>query len=203
MQNRNVRLFIGIAVGLVGLIFVITIVFSRVWPDSEVWYLQNMIWLIPLVIAVFITPVVTLILSNWDIRFSFKYTEDKLIATLSNHGTTPYGFNRIQFASGRKFLVFGKRHLYPESGICDDVDVEVFGSDTSSKLRGHTGCTLRKGLPIALTIRNHKAQENLRNFKENERICLSLYWEGTKQRVYSQRIQPEIVMKIIQNSKQG
>ena len=72
-----------------------------------------------------------------------------------------------------------------ESGIYD-ASVELHSNETPSQvLHPHIGYTLRRGLPITLTIRKHKAPENLRNFKENQRgtkkVSLPPYYEGTKE----------------------
>ena len=195
-MNRNSRLFFLSGLGLVTLIFVITILFSMVWPAKEIWYMQNMSWLIPLIIVLFWAPVVPLILSNWDIHFGFEYKDSNLITTISNYGTTPFGFNRIRFASGRKYRIFGKREFLSQEGILTEA-VKIYNADTSTvKVEGYRGCTLRKGLPVTLQILNHQVPKCLRNFKDNSRVYLSLYWKGNKQRVYSQRIQPEIIKSI-------
>ena len=201
-MNRNSRLFFLSGLGLVTLIFVITILFSRVWPTNEVWYMQNISWLIPLIIVLFWEPVVPLLLSNWDIHFYFQEISDgNLVVIVSNLGTTPFAFNRLQFSSGKKYRILCKREFYPQSGLSDE-NIVFHGADTLSQTLGqHIGCTLKKGLPITLVIRGHQVPENLRHFKENSKVYLSLYYEGTKQRVYSQRIPSEIVIKIIQNSK--
>ena len=184
---------------LVALIFVLPFI----WPVNAEWYFRNLSWMVPLAIIVFIAPLVPLILSNWDIHFSFQSQGDNLVAIMSNNGTTPYNFNQIQFASGKKYRIFGKREFYPQKGISDE-EVEYHGADTPSHiLHPHIGCTLRKGLPITLTIRKGKAPENLHNFKEDKKgtkkVYLSLYYEGTNQRIYSQPIPPEIVTEIIRN----
>ena len=196
MQNRNVRLFIGIGFGLVVVIFLLVVGLSRLFPENTDWYLRNLSWLIPLAIAVFIAPIVPLILSNWDIHFGFEYKDSNLITTISNYGTTPFGFNRIRFASGRKYRIFGKREFLSQEGILTEA-VKIYNADTSTvKVEGYRGCTLRKGLPVTLQILNHQVPKCLRNFKDNSRVYLSLYWKGNKQRVYSQRIQPEIIKSI-------
>ena len=201
-MNKNFRKFMIAGIVLVALIFVLPFI----WPVNAEWYFSNLNWLIPLVIILFIVPIVPFILSNWDIHFSFQSRDGNLIVTMSNTGTTPFGFNRIQFASAKKYRIFGKRKFHPESGIYD-VNVEFHGNETpSSILHEHIGCTLRKGLPITLTIRNNKAPENISNFKKKgggtDKVYLSLYYEGTNQRVYSQPIPPKIITEIIQNYKQ-
>lgn len=192
--NRNTRQFIIAGIVIIVVIFVTPFI----WPVDRDWYFRNLSWMVPLAVVVLIAPIVPFMLSNWDIHFSFQSSEDNLIANILNHGNTTFGFNRIQFASGKKYRIFGKRKFYPESGIYDS-NVEFHGSDTpSSVLHGHIGCTLRKGLPITLTIRNHQAAENLRDF-DVKKVHLSLYYEGTKQRVCSQPIPPEMVTRIIKN----
>ena len=198
-MNRNSRLFFLSGLGLVTLIFVITILFSMVWPAKEVWYMQNMSWLIPLIIVLFWAPVVPLILSNWDIHFYFRSISNDLIVIIANYGNTPFNFNRIEFASAKRYGLVGKKEFYPDYGLCQE-DVNIPSNDTSfQELHEHRGYTLRRGLPITLTIRNCKAPENLCKYKKNTRVYLSLYYEGTKQRVYSQRIPQEIVTEIIQH----
>ena len=54
---------------------------------------------------------------------------------------------------------------------------------------------------MKFVVGGHKCPEYLRHFKENSKIYLSLYYEETKQRVYSQRIPPDIVKNIIEDSK--
>lgn len=196
-MNRNFKKFMMTGIVLVVFIFVL----PYIWPVNPEWYFSNLNWMIPLVIIVLIVPIVPFILNNWDIHFSFQHRDHNLIAIISNYGTSPYNFNRIQFSSDKKYRILGKREFYPKSGLSDE-NVVFHGADTPSQtLHQHIGCTLQKGLPITLVVRGRQVPENLRHFEENSKVYLSLYYEGTKQRVYSQRIPPEIVMKIIQNSK--
>ena len=196
-MNRNFRKFTIAGIVLVVFIFVL----PYIWPVNPEWYFSNLNWMIPLVIIVLIAPTVPFILSSWDIHFSFQHRDGNLIAIISNYGTNPYNFNRVQFSSDKKYRILGKREFYPQKGISGK-EVEFHGADTHSQILDYyPGCTLRKGLPITLQIRSHQAPENLRHFQEKSKVYLSLYYEGTKQRVYSQRIPPGIVMKLIQNSK--
>lgn len=198
-MNRNFGKFIIAGFILVVLIFVLPFI----WPVNAEWYFSNLNWLIPLVVILFIAPLVPFILSNWDIHFYFQEISDgNLVVIVSNHGTTPFAFNRVQFSSGKKYRICGKRELYPESGLPDQ-NVSFYGVDTLTQgLHKDTVCTLKKGVPVTLVVGIHQCLEYLRHFKENSKIYLSLYYEGTKQRVYSQRIRPEIVMKMIQSSNQ-
>ena len=198
-MNKNSRHFMIAGILLVTFIFVL----PYIWPVDPQWYFSNLNWMIPLVIIVLIAPIVPFILSNWDIHFDFQEISDgNLVVIVSNHGTTPFAFNRIQFSSGRKYRILGKREFYPQSGLFG-ADVSFYGVDTLTQgLHQDTVCTLKKGVPVTLTIQGHKATENLCYFKGNSKIYLSLYYEGTKQRVYSQRIPPEIVMKLMQSSNQ-
>ena len=192
-MNRNFRKFIIVGTALIAVIFIVPYIF----PVNAEWYFSNLNWLIPLTVVIFIVPIVPFILSSWDIHFSFQSTGDNLIAIVSNYGANPYNFNRLQFASGRKYFIWGKREFYPQEGISDE-DVEYHGADTPSHiLHQHIGCTLRKGLPITLTIRNHKARESLRNFREDEKVYLSVYYEGSNQRIHSKRIPPEVINNIL------
>ena len=191
--NRNFRKFMIAGILLIVFIFVLPFI----WPVDTDWYFRNLSWMIPLVIVVFIAPIVPFILNRWDVHFSFQSRGDNLIIIISDYGANPYNFNRIQFASGKKYWIFRKRESYPQEGISDE-DVEYHGADTPSHiLHQHIGCTLRKGLPITLTIRSHKTPESLRNFKENEKVYLSLYYEGSNQRIYSKRIPPEVINTIL------
>lgn len=84
----------------------------------------------------------------------------------------------------------------PPQGIFGD-KVEYHGAQTpSSVLHAHIGCTLTKGLPITLTIRDHTAPQCLRGLNAKH-VYLCLYYQGTNQRVYSQRIPPETVQQLI------
>ncbi len=196
-MNRNFRKFMIAGIVLIALIFVL----PYIWPVNPQWYFSNLNWMIPLVIIIFIAPIVPFILSSWDIHFSFRDIGTDLIVIISNYGNIPFNFNRIQFASAKKYGLVGKREFHPYYGIYDN-DVEILQAETTFwKLDEHMGCTLKKGLPITLVVRGPQVPENLRHFQKNCEVYLSLYYEGTKQRVYSQCIPPEIVMKIIQNSK--
>jgi len=198
-MNKNFRYFMIAGIVLVVFIFVL----PYIWPVNADWYFRNLSWMIPLVIIVFIAPIVPFILSNWDIHFDFQEISDgNLVVIVSNLGNSPFAFNRLQFSSGRKYRILGKRELYPESGLYGG-NVILFGTDTpTDHLQQVTGFTLEKGLPIALVIGGHQGPEYLRHFKENSKIYLSLYYKGTKQRVYSQRIPHEIVRNMIQSSNQ-
>ncbi|MBA7691745.1 hypothetical protein ES703_100298 [subsurface metagenome] len=195
--NRHSKKFLIAGTALVAFIFTL----PYFWPVNAEWYFRNLNWLIPLAIIIFIAPIVPFILSSWDIHFSFQHRDGNLIAIISNYGTNPYNFNRVQFSSDKKYRILSKREFYPKSGLSDE-NVVFHGAETPSQtLHQHIGCTLKKGLPITLVVRGRQVPENLRHFQKNSKVYLSLYYEGTKQRVYSQRIPPEIVMKIIQNSK--
>jgi len=196
-MNRNSKKLLITGISIVGFIFALPLF----WPVDAVWYYSNLNWLIPLTIVIFIAPTVSLILGYWDVHFSFQDRHDNLTAIISNYGTNPYNFNRVQFSSNKKYGILGKREFYPKSGLSDE-NVVFHGADTLSQtLHQHIGCTLKKGLPITLVVRGRQVPENLRHFQKNSKIYLSLYYEGTKQRVYSQRIPPKIVMEITQNSK--
>ncbi len=197
-MNRNFRKFIIVGTALIAVIFIVPYIF----PVNAEWYFSNLNWMIPLVIILFIVPIVPFILSNWDIHFSFQKASDGNVdVTVVNHGTTPFVFNRVQFSSGKKYRIRGKREFYPQPGL--------FGGSVSfytvnipiSPLHQYRGCILEKGLPMKFVVGGHKCPEYLRHFKENSKIYLSLYYEETKQRVYSQRIPPDIVKNIIEDSK--
>jgi hypothetical protein len=198
-MNKNAREFM--ITGTILVIFVLVLPF--IWPVDKEWYFRNLSWMIPLTVVVFIAPIVPFILSNWDIHFDFQEISDgNLVVIVSNHGTTPFAFNRLQYSSGKKYRILGKREFYPQSGLYG-ADVSFVGTDTDTqRLHQDRGCTLKKGLPITLVVGRHQAPEYLRHLKENSKIYLSLYYEGTKQRVYSQRIPPEIVVNLIQSSNQ-
>lgn len=201
-MNKNARQFMITGIILVAFVFVLPFI----WPVDKDWYFRNLSWMIPLAIGVFIAPIVSFILSNWDIHFDFQeisVSGSNLVVIVSNLGNSPFAFNRLQFSSGKKYGIVGKRELYPESDQ-DSVKVSLSGAETPyESLNKVTGFTLKKGLPIALTIGRHQYSEHLRHFKGNSKIYLSLYYEGTKQRVYSQRIPPEIVINMTQSSNQG
>ena len=198
-MNKNFRYFMIAGIVLVVFIFVL----PYIWPVNADWYFRNLSWMIPLVIIVFIAPIVPYILSNWDIHFYFKEISDgNLVVIVSNLGTTPFAFNRAQFSSGKRYRIFGKREFYPQSGLFGNT-LLFYGTDTlTGGLHQDIVCTLKKGVPTILIIGGHQGPEYLRHFKENSKIYLSLYYEGTKQRVYSQRIPPEIVRNMIQSSNQ-
>ncbi len=197
-MNRNFRKFIIVGAALIAAIFIIPYIF----PVNAEWYFSNLNWLIPLTVVIFVVPVVPFILNNSDIHFFFhKDSGGNVIVTVVNYGTTPFVFNRVQFSSGKKCRILGKREFYPQSGLSSG-DVSFYTNDTSkSNLDIYGGCILEKGLSIRLIVGRNKCVECLRNFEKNSKIYLCLYHEETKQRVYSQRIPPEIVRKIIQNSK--
>ena len=196
-KNRNFRKAIIAGILLIAVILTL----PSFWPVDAAWYYQNLNWLIPLVIIVFIAPMVPFFLSDWDIRFDFEVAGKELVVTLTNAGTTPFNFNRVQFASGRKYWGFGKRQFYPQRGIFDK-DVELHGADTPSrKLHEHIGCTLTKGMPITVTLRGPQIAEYLRHFeKSKEKVYMCLQYHKTDQRARSQRIPVKFVKMIIETS---
>ena len=197
-MNRNFRKFIIVGTALIAAIFIVPYIF----PVNPEWYFSNLNWMIPLVIVVLVAPVVPFILNNSDIHFFFQKASDGNVdVTVVNYGTTPFVFNRVQFSSGKKYGILGKREFYPQPGLFSG-SVSFYTVDIpTSPLHQYRGCILGKGLPMKLVVGGHKCPEYLRNFKVNSRIYLSLYYEETKQRVYSQRIPLDIVKNIIEDSK--
>ena len=157
--------------------------------------------LIPLVIVVFIAHMVPFFLSDWDIHFQFNSHSGELVATLTNAGLTPFNFNREQFTSGKKYWIFGKREFYPQTGMFDR-EVELHGADTPSKLlHPHIGCTLKKGMPITVTVRGHKVVEYLRQLETSRRkVYTCLHYYETDQGACSQQIPSEIIKRIAETS---
>lgn len=194
-KNRNFR-----NVFILGIVLLVVIVcVPYVWPVDAQWYFQNLNWLIPLVIVMFIVPIVPFLLSQWDIHFTFTTERNysKLRATITNLGTAPFSFNKVQFASGKKYRIFGKRELYPRKGRYDK-SIEFHGADTPSQLlHQHIGCTLSKGLPIILEVRDPEVAKYFESLK-NKKVYISLYYDGAEQRVYSQQIPDELVKKTLQ-----
>jgi len=196
-KNRNFRKAIVAGILLIVVIFTLPVF----WPVDAVWYYQNLNWLIPLIIIVFIAPMVPFFLSDWDIHFDFEVHDKGFVVTLTNAGTTSFNFSRVQFVSGKKYWVFGKRQFYPQKGIFDK-DVEFHGADTPSQLlHEHIGCTLTKGMPITVTLRGPKIAEYLRHFEKSKgKVYMCLHYHETDQRACSQRIPVEFVKRIIETS---
>ena len=205
-MNRNVKKYLIIGIVIIAL-FLLAIYVPHVVLHFELTrVLPSLPWLLPsivAIIAVFIAPIVTIALSNWDIHFYFQELSDgNLVVIVSNLGTTPFAFNRLQFNSGKRYRILGKREFYPQSGLFGN-KLLFHGTDTLTQgLHQDTICTLKKGVPTILIIGGHQGPEYLRHFKVNSKIYLSLYYEGTQHRVYSQRIPSEIVMNMIQSSNQ-
>lgn len=192
-RNRNFRKFMISGALLVMVIFVL----PYIWPVNAEWYFQNLNWMIPLVIILFIAPLVPFILSGWDIHFFFQPDGNKLTVTITNSGTTPFNFNRVRFASGKKYWIFGKREFYPQKGMSDE-EVVYHGADTPSQtLHQHIGCTLSKGTPITVIVRGQEVVEHLKHFeKTKKKVYLCLCYYGTDQRAYSPPIPIELVERI-------
>jgi len=197
-MNRNFRKFMIAGIAIIVFIFVL----PYIWPVNPEWYFSNLNWMIPLVIVVLVAPVVPFILNNSDIHFFFQKASDGNVdVTVVNYGTTPFVFNRAQFSSGKKYRILGKREFHPRPGLFGG-SVSFYTVDIpTSPLHQYRGCILEKGLPMKLVVGGHQGPEYLRHFKENSKIYLSLYYEETRQRVYSQRIPPDIVKNIIEDSK--
>jgi len=196
-KNKNFR-----KVFIAGIVILIAIfMLPAVWPvDAELYY-HNLNWLIPLTVILFVAPMVPFFLSDWDIHFHFIPEGKTLSVTLRNIGTVPFNFNRVQFVSGKKYWICGKREFCPQVGMSDEM-VEFHGADTLSQtLHQHIGCTLKKGMPITVTVRGSKLAECLRNFeKSKKKVYVCLYYHETDQRAYSQQIPVEFVKRIIEAS---
>jgi len=196
-KNRNFRkMFVA---GIVLLIVIFCVPF--IWPVDARWYFQNLNWMVPLVIVMFIVPMVPFLLSGWDMHFTFTLDpyNSKLRATITNVGMTPFSFNRVQFASGKKHRFFGKRELYPQEAMSDK-DIEFHGADTPSQLLNqHMGYALSRGMPIILEVRNPKVASYFGSLK-NKEVYLSLYYDGVDQKVCSQRIPIELNKRITEKS---
>jgi len=189
-MNRNVKSFISAGLFVIAFIFV----FPLFQTPGE--YYRTITFLLPIAIVVFIAPTGAFFLNRWDIHFNFE-DENRIRPIIANLGIAPFNFNKVQFASDKKFKIFGKTDYYPIEGIFDN-DVECHGAETGSRvLHEHTGCSIRQGLPISVWVRSDKLKEYLQHFKNKKRIYMCLYYGGTKQRVYSQPIPVKIINKIV------
>lgn len=196
-RNRNFRKVFTAGIVILAVIFALPIF----WPVDAGWYYRNLNWLIPLVIIMFIVPMVPFFLSDWDIHFGFEVDNKQLVFTLRNTGTTPFNFNRVQFTSGKRYWCLSKERLYPPQGMFGS-DVQLHGADTPQRsLNRHTGCTLAKGMPITVILIGSEIPEYLRYFEKSKyKVYIYLYYSETKQRACSQRILVELVKKIIETS---
>jgi hypothetical protein len=197
-KNKNFRhVFIACIVILI-VVFIVPVIS----PVDAQWYYQNLNWLIPLVIVLFIVPMVPFFLSGWDIHFHFEVYSKKLSVSLTNAGATPFSFSRVQFASRRKYWVFGKRELYPEQGMYGG-GVFFKGADEFYQQLTDHGCILKKGMPMILTVLDPKAPEYLATLERGwGKVYMCLYYQETEQRVYSQPIPLEHIRSIIEPSSQ-
>ena len=186
-MNRNISILIAMGITMVVSLFTIPFLGS---PMDTGVYWDMLRWLIPLILIICIGSTIPFILSNWDIHFGdFELASgNQLRTTITNRGTTPFNFNRIQFASTKKYWIFGKREFPPQEGIYAAA-VECHGGETLSQLlHEHIGLTIRKGMPITLTIRdagNKKVKEYLKHFEKGKKIHLCLYYYGTNERIFS------------------
>jgi len=182
-KNKNFRnVFIA---GIV--ILIVIFMLPAVWPVDAEWYYHNLNWMIPLTIIVFVAPMVPFFLSDWDIHFYFRPEGKTLRVTLTNVGTVPFNFNRVQFVSGKKYWICGSREFYPKMGMSDE-DVVFHGADTFSQtLHQHVGCTLKKGMPITVILRGPKIAECLRHFEETKKkhTCVFITMKLTKEPIHS------------------
>lgn len=190
-MNRNVRNFLVAGIIILLFIFLFPLFLSPTRDD----YFRTISLLIPIAILLFIAPTASYTLNKWDIHFDFSRHNDAIRPTIANLGITPFNFNRITFASSKKYLFFGKREHYPTDGIFDN-DVEYHGADMPSRvLHEHVGCTVRQGMPVTVWIRSPRLAEYLGRFNNKNRIRLCLYYCGTNQVVYS----PPISRTLIDN----
>ena len=137
-MNRNVKNYL--ISGIVVIIFIF--LFPAFLSTTTDKYLQTISLLIPIAIVLFIAPTASYNLNKWDIHFDFTQYGDKIRPTIANLGITPFNFNRLTFASGKKYRFFGSRDHYPSEGIFDN-DVECHGSDMPSRvLHEHTDVLL-------------------------------------------------------------
>ena len=153
-MNRNILTLIAIGITIIVALFLIPF-FPFGPPMDPGLYWDMLRWLVPLILIICIGSTIPFILSSWDIHFNFESaSENRLTIIITNKGTTPFSFNRIQFVSRKKFFSFGKMQSYPQEGIYDGA-VEYHGGETPSQLlHEHIGLTIRKGMPITLTIRD-------------------------------------------------
>ena len=190
-MNRNVRSFILAGIFLIVFIFIFPLYLA---PEE---YGRTITFLLPIAIVVFIAPTASFFLNRWDIHFNFTDNNARISPIVSNLGIAPFNFNKVQFASGKKFKFFGKREHYPVKGIFD-TEVECHGAEMGSKvLHEHTGCIIRHGLPVSVWVRGEKLKEYLEHFQDRKNIRICLFYEGTTERVYSAPIPIKLVEKIL------
>lgn len=160
-------------------------------------YFRTISLLIPIAIVLFIAPTALYTLNKWDIHFDFGRYNDVIRPTIANLGITPFNFNRMTFASSKRYRFFSKREHYPADGIFDN-EVECHGADMPSRvLHEHTGCTIRQGMPVTVWLRSQRLAEYLGHFSNKSRIHICLYYHGTNQRVYSPPIPFALINSII------
>ena len=187
-MNRNITSFL-IAGGIVIVfIFAFPLLVPTVSPLSVADYFPTISLLLPIAVVLFLAPTALYTLNRCDIHFDFGCHKDAIKPTIVNLGITPFNFNRITFASRKKYLLWGRRAQYPIDGLFGD-DVEYHGADTARRgLNEYAGCTVRQGMPVTVWIRGSQVAECLANFSNKNKIHLCLYYYGTKQAVYSQPI---------------
>ena len=198
MNNRNVKRYYIIGCSVIALILAGVYVAAFAKVDPTTWS-PNLPWLLPAfiaIIALFIAPVVTFTLNNWDIHLYLDTNADKIRFTVTNAGTTPFSFSRVQFASRKTWGCLGKREYYPTQGIYGR-NVEYHGAGSlSQELHEHIGCTVKKGMPKTVTLRGEEIAEYLCHFGKGKKICLSLYWSETDDRVHSDYVSPATIRRL-------
>jgi len=193
--NRNVRNFLLGGIIVLLFIFLFPLFLSPTSDD----YFRTISLLVPIAIVLFIAPTASYTLNKWDIHFDFSRYNDAIRPTIANLGIIPFNFNRITFASSKKYRFFGKREYYPTDGIFDN-EVEYHGADTPSRvLHEHTGCTVRQGMPVTVWGRSPRLAEYLGHFSNKNRIHLCLYYCGTNQIVCSPPMPLTLINNIIRH----
>ncbi len=183
-MNKWIKYYLFAALAVLALIFLLPLRLQHSAED----YWRTITILLPITVAVFIVPIASFTVNKWDIRFDFNECDNGIRLTISNLGIAPFNFNRISFASSRRFRFFSKKDHHPIDGMFGN-DIECHGADMPSRvLHEHTGITIHKGMPISVWLRSDKIPDYLRHFNDQGRIHICLFYQGTNQKTYSQPI---------------
>ena len=181
---RRIRVFLAVGFVLIAFMFVLPVFLPAKQVD---WYSSNLHWLIPLVIVIFVAPTVPLLLAVWELHFTFQTDDPRggIVFTVENLGTVPFSFNRIQLSSVDWLR---RRRCTPADGFFGDV-VELHGAGTASQiLHEHVGCTVEKGSPITVHLRNPNLPRETLAIGSKGNVRLRLYYSGTGHEAYSQKL---------------
>lgn len=150
-------------------------------------------WLIPVILIMFLQPVILDYTRRPDINFRFtKRSDGNILIIITNRGATAFSFNRLQF--------YVRRFYRRRSGVASPADGKLrkwwfrkAGDTVDHEVNVEAGCTVERGIPLTIWTMRSDICEWLNGIKERvpgKAIFCRIYFDGTEVEAKSKQAVP-------------